>query len=108
MSIDGTSGSAVAGFADCWIQPRLVTSRAQWSLDLARPVDFHADWQRLPETEPYVNALRRRWELFLRHVAEGGPFPWNLDAVVGGVELVQLCMQSCQEQRWVEVPRRVA
>ena len=35
---------------------------------------FRADWQLVPETEPYVNAFRAQWDLFLRHVAEGRRF----------------------------------
>jgi hypothetical protein len=50
MAIDGIGGSAFAGFNYCWIQPRMATPKAQWSLDAARPVDFYTDWQRLPES----------------------------------------------------------
>jgi hypothetical protein len=51
--------------------------------------------QVLPETEPYVNAFRRQWELFLRHVAEeltipvksAGRHRWH---GAGGVVVVEL------------------
>jgi hypothetical protein len=92
MAIDGIGGSAFAGFNYCWIQPRMATPKAQWSLDAAKPVDFYTDWQRLPETEPYVNAFRRQWERFLRHVAEGSPFKWNLQAAAAGVQLAELSL----------------
>ena len=103
MQIDGTNGSAVAGLSHCWIQPHMATPKAQWSLDLANPVDFHADWQRVPETEPYVNAFRAQWEQFLRHVVNGAPFPWTLDAGAQGVRLAALATQSWKERRWVDV-----
>ena len=104
MAIDGIGGSAFAGFNYCWIQPRMATPKAQWSLDAARPVDFYTDWQRLPETEPYVNAFRRQWELFLRRVAEGSLFPWNLQADAAGVQLAELSLQRWQERKWIDVP----
>ncbi len=106
MAIDGTNGSAIAGLKNCWIQPRLATPKAQWSLDAAAPVDFYSDWQLLPETDPYVNAFRLEWELFLRAVVEGSPFPWNLDVAAGGVQLAELSEQSWHEGRWVDVPQK--
>ena len=59
MAIDGIGGSAFAGFNYCWIQPRMATPKAQWSLDAARPVDFYTDWQRLPETEPSTHSVAK-------------------------------------------------
>jgi len=43
-------------------------------------------------------------ELFLRHVAEGSPFPWNLQAAAAGVQLAELSLQSRQERKWIDVP----
>jgi predicted dehydrogenase len=103
MQIDGTQGSAVAGLSHCWIQPRMATPKAQWALDSGNPVDFRADWQRVPETEPYVNAFRAQWELFLRHVAEGAPFPWTLDSGARGVVLAERAIASSREGKWVDV-----
>jgi predicted dehydrogenase len=108
MTIDGTNGSAVAGFNHCWIQPRLATPKAQWSLDVASPVDFYADWQRIPETKPYVNAFRLQWELFLRHVVEGAPFPWTLFKAAAGVQLAELSVESWRSGGWVDVPKIAA
>jgi len=104
MQVDGTDGSAVAGLRHCWIQPRLATPRAQWSLDAAAPIDFRADWQRLPDVEPYINAFRAQWELFLRHVAEGTAFRWSLREGAKGVQLAELAQRSWTERRWLEVP----
>jgi predicted dehydrogenase len=104
MQVDGTLGSAVAGLRHCWIQPHLATPRAQWSLDSAAPIDFLADWQRLPDTEPYVNAFRAEWELFLRHVVDGAPFRWTLREGARSVQLAELAARSAVEGRWVDVP----
>ncbi|MGH6912780.1 MAG: Gfo/Idh/MocA family oxidoreductase, partial [Geminicoccales bacterium] len=102
VTVDGTEGSAVAGLRECRIQPRVATPRAQWSLDVAAPVDFYADWQLVPDTRlPYVNAFRAQWELFLRHVAEGSPFPWNLVQGARGVRLAELALASWHERCWV-------
>jgi predicted dehydrogenase len=108
MTIDGVNGSAVAGFNHCWIQPRLATPKAQWSLDASKPVDFYADWQQIPDTAPYKNAFRLQWELLLRHVVEGGTFPWNLRRAAGGVQLAELSIQSWKSGGWVDVPRIAA
>lgn len=104
MQIDGTGGSAVAGLSHCWIQPHLATPKAQWALDVGKPVDFLADWQRIPETEPYVNAFRAQWELFLCHVTGNTPFPWNLNEGAKGAQMAELAQLSSDEQRWVDVP----
>jgi len=53
---------------------------------------------------PYVNAFRRQWELFLRRVAEGSLFPWNLQADAAGVQLAELSLQRWQERKWIDVP----
>ncbi|MFW6076361.1 MAG: Gfo/Idh/MocA family protein [Hyphomicrobiales bacterium] len=104
MHVDGTHGSAVVGLRDCWIQRREATPRAQWSLDLAQPPDYYADWQKMPEVLPYKNAFRIQWEKFLRHVAEDAPFPWTLYEAAGGVQLAELCQDSWADRRWVNVP----
>jgi len=45
-----------------------------------------------------------QWELFLRHVVSGTPFPWDLMEGAKGVQLAELGRQSWQERRWVDVP----
>jgi hypothetical protein len=99
MAIDGIGGSAFAGFNYCWIQPRMATPKAQWSLDAARPVDFYTDWQRLPETEPYVNAFRRQWELFLRRVAEGAHYSRGICSCRGGKNANGLMFPTSRHKR---------
>ena len=38
----------------------------------------------------YDNAFKVQWELFLRHVVEGGPFRWDLLEGAKGVQLAEL------------------
>jgi predicted dehydrogenase len=104
MQIDGTGGSAVAGLRDCWIQPHAATPKAQWSLDVAEPVDFYKDWQRVPDTSPYVNAFRIQWERFIRHVCEDAPYAGDLGDGARGVQFAELALQSSAERRWLDIP----
>ena len=55
----------------------------------------------------YDNAFKVEWELFLRHVVDGGPFRWNLLEGAKGVQLAELGLQSWRERRFVDVPRAV-
>jgi predicted dehydrogenase len=104
MQVDGTDGSAVAGLNHCYTQRRENTPKGQWSLDVAEPLDFYRDWQKVPEVEPYKNAFRTQWEMFLRHVAEGGDFPWNLRAGAQGVQFAEASEKSWKERRWIDLP----
>ena len=45
------------------------------------------------------------WELFLRHVTEGAPFPAPLLAGAKGLQLVEACYRSDRERRWIDLPR---
>jgi predicted dehydrogenase len=104
MQVDGTKGSAVAGLRDCWIQPRAATPRPVWNPDIPQPIDFWQGWTKLPEQRPYDNAFKAQWELFLRHVVKGDPFPWTLLEGAKGVQLAELGLQSWKERRWLDVP----
>jgi len=42
--------------------------------------------------------------LFLRHVAAGEPFPWNLLEGAKGVGLAEAGRRASRERRWVDVP----
>jgi predicted dehydrogenase len=104
LQVDGTSGSAVAGLRRCWAQAADATPRPVWNPDLDVPVDYRMDWQVVPEPEAPVNAFRAQWELFLRHVADGSPFPWDLIAGARGVQFAELGLEASRDRRWVEVP----
>ncbi len=104
VQVDGTEGSAVAGLRECVLQPSGATPRAQWSLDMAEPIDFHAGWRALPDRGEYKNAFRAQWELFLQHIACGTDFPWDLAAGARGVQLAELAFESWHDRKWVEIP----
>lgn len=104
LQVDGTKGSAVAGLRECWTQHLGQTPKPVWNPDEPSSVDLWGGWTRVPDTEPYPNAFRVQWELFLRHVVCGDPFPWNLLEGAKGVQLAELGLQSWAERRWVDVP----
>ena len=102
--VDGTLGSAVAGLTDCRIQPRVATPKPVWNPDVPQTIDFYDTWQLVPESRAYDNAFKVEWELFLRHVVDGGPFAWNLLEGAKGVQLAELGLQSWRERRFVDIP----
>jgi predicted dehydrogenase len=104
VQVDGTEGSAVAGLRDVWLQPYGATPRPLWNPDVPQPEDFPATWQRMPEQLDCDNAFKAQWELFLRHVVLGEPFPWNLLAGAKGVQLAELALASWRQRCWVRVP----
>jgi hypothetical protein len=42
--------------------------------------------------------------LFLLHIIDEIPFPWNLLEGAKGVQLAELAYQSWHEQKWLKVP----
>ena len=70
--VDGTLGSAVAGLTECYLQPRAATPKPVWNPDVPQTIDFYDTWQKMPANRVYDNAFKAEWELFLRHVVEGG------------------------------------
>jgi predicted dehydrogenase len=102
--VDGTLGSAVAGLTDCWIQPRGATPKPVWNPDVPQTIDFFASWQKLPSNVFYDNAFKVEWELFLRHVVDGGEFRWNLLEGAKGVQLAELGLKSWAQRCFVDVP----
>ena len=101
--VDGTHGSAVAGLTECWTQHRVDTPKPVWNPDIPQAIDFFASWQKMPNNRPYDNAFKAEWELFIRHLYEGTPFPWNLLEGAKGVQLAELGHRSWQERRWIDV-----
>jgi predicted dehydrogenase len=104
FQVDGTHGSAVAGLHRCMIQPRMATPKPVWNPDEPQAMNFLAQWQEVPDTEPYPNGFRAQWERFVRHIEEDAPFPWDLRAGARGVQLAELAMQSWKERRWIDIP----
>jgi predicted dehydrogenase len=104
VHVDGTDGSAVAGLRECWTQGRTDTPRAIWNPDIPQPIGFYESWEKVGEGEHFDNAFKVQWELFLRHVAAGEPFPWDFVEAAHGVQLAELAERSSRERRWLEVP----
>ena len=104
IQVDGTKGSAVAGLRRCWAQPASGTPRPVWNPDEDNLHDYRSDWREVPASEAPENAFKAEWELFLRHVACGDPFPWDLLAGARGVQLAELGVQSWRSGAWVTVP----
>ena len=103
LQVDGTKGSAVAGLRRCWAQPAAATPRPVWNPDEDARYDYRSDWREVPPAAPPENAFKAEWELFLRHVACGDPFPWDLLAGARGVQLAELGRESWRTGRWVGV-----
>jgi predicted dehydrogenase len=103
LQVDGTHGSAVAGLRDCKAQGLAATHRCVWNPDIDNPIKYRDRWERVPDQGPYENAFKAQWELFLRHVVAGTPFPWGLHTGVRGVQLAELGLKSWSDRRWVKV-----
>ena len=104
LQVDGTEGSAVAGLRECWIQHRASTPRPIWNPDVPSEIDYRGGWQPVPDNQRFDNGFKAQWELFLRHVACGEPFPWTLLEGAKGVQLAEAGLQSWRERRWVDLP----
>jgi predicted dehydrogenase len=104
LQVDGTHGSAVAGLRDCKAQALADTPRCIWNPDIDSPTKYRDGWVRVPDQGVYENAFKAQWELFLKHVVTGSPFPWSLQEGAKGVLLAELALKSSSERRWVEVP----
>jgi predicted dehydrogenase len=104
IQIDGTLGSAVGGLHRCFVQPLVATPRPFFDPERPQPMVFDEQWQELPDVEPLRNGYRAGWELFLRHVADGTPFPSPLLEGAKSVQLAEACHQSNRERRWIDLP----
>ena len=104
IQIDGALGSAVCGLHRCFVQPLVATPRPFFDPERPQPMVFDDQWQEIPDIEPLRNGYRAGWELFLGHVAEGGPFPSSLLEGAKSVQLAEACHQSNRERRWIDLP----
>ena len=71
IQIDGTLGSALAGGHKCFVQSLAATPKPVWNVEVPQAMNFDAQWQEVPDNEPFKNSYRWGWEQFLRHVARG-------------------------------------
>lgn len=104
LQVDGTKGSAVAGLRECFTQHYGNTPKPTWNPDIVQPINFYEGWARVPEQEPYDNAFKAQWELFLKHVVKDTPFPWNLSEGAKGVQLAEKGLESWKNRCWVSIP----
>jgi len=104
IQVDGTEGSAVAGLRECVIQHDAFTPKPVWNPDIPSPIDFFETWQTMPTNQVFDNAFKVQWELFLKHVVLGSPFPWTLLEGAKGVQLAELGLESWAQRRWLDVP----
>jgi predicted dehydrogenase len=104
VQIDGSLASAVAGPFGCWTQRLAEAPGGAISAALPQGGSFFDGWTAAPVNATAVNSYRAGWELFLRHVAEDGPFPYSLLQGAKGVQLAQAAYLSKAERRWVNLP----
>ena len=104
MQVDGTLGSAIAGLRECRVQHRVNTPRPVWNPDVPNPIRFRDGWTDVPDNMEFDNGFKVQWEMFLRHVAEDGPWAHGFLEGAKGVQLAELGLKSWSERRWVDVP----
>ncbi|MFD0535419.1 Gfo/Idh/MocA family protein [Actinomadura luteofluorescens] len=104
FQVDGTEGSAVAGLRRCRVQHRSMTPKPVWNPDLPATEDFRSQWQEIPDNTEFDNGFKAQWEMFLRHVADDGPFPWDFYEGARGVQLAELGLRAWREGRRLDVP----
>ena len=104
LQVDGTEGSAIAGLRECKVQHRANTPRAIWNPDIPSPIDFWETWQEVPDNAEFDNAFKVQWEMFLRHVATGGPYVYDFLEGAKGVQLAELGLRSWAQRRWLDIP----
>jgi predicted dehydrogenase len=103
FQVDGTEGSAVAGLRNCRVQHRSATPKPVWNPDLPVTEPFRGQWQEVPDNGEFDNGFKTQWELFLRHVLEDAPFPYDFAAGAGGVRLAEAGLRSSAEGRRIEL-----
>ncbi|MGF1453598.1 MAG: Gfo/Idh/MocA family protein [Opitutales bacterium] len=104
MQVDGTRGTAVAGLREVHIQHYGNTPKPVWNPDEPQPIDFYADWSKVPDQEDIDNGFKAQWEAFIRHVVLDEPYEYDLLRGAQGVQLAELGLQSSKERRWLDVP----
>jgi len=104
IQVDGTQGSAVAGLRDCMIQSYQDTPRPVWNPDVKSSIKYFETWKPYQEDWEYENAFKIQWELFLMHLLNKDPFPWDLLEGAKGVQLAEKAIESWGGRAWVDIP----
>ncbi len=100
IQIDGTEGSAVAGYRSCKVQHRVNTPR---SVAMLCATPAQESWQELPELLETGDPFKTQWEYFLRSVLGQEAFPWDFFAAARGLQLADAALQSSLERRWIPI-----
>jgi len=98
IQIDGTHGSAVAGYHSCKVQHRVNTPHSSAVLSSSPPQD---GWQELPDLPGNPDPFKSQWEAFIRAVVTDSPFPWDFFAAARGMQLAENALKSSHERRWI-------
>ncbi len=104
VQMDGTEGSAVAGPFGCYVQRAADAPAGPMASSLPPTTNFLDGWTKLPMPEQATPSYRAGWELFIRHIMDGAPFPYGLIEGAKGVQLAEAVYRSSRERRWVELP----
>lgn len=107
VQVDGAKGSAVADLRRCQVQFLPMTPRFTWDPDSPQGPEPRRSWALVPDRQSYPNAFRHQWELFIRHVVNGEPFPWDLREAARGVQFAEVALRSAKERRWLDVPELI-
>jgi predicted dehydrogenase len=67
-------------------------------------MNFLDQWIKIPTHQEIDNAFKTQWELFLRHIVNDEPFPWNLLEGAKGVQLAEKGIESWRTRAWVDLP----
>ncbi len=100
MQVDGSNGSAVTGIFDCLTQHATQTPSLVWNAEDRAAADYRASWLSVADLPPLGNAFKVHWELFLRHVCDDMPFPWDFAMAARGIELAEACYRSSANYSW--------
>lgn len=103
LQVDGTKGSAMAGLRECYIQNYENTPRPVWNPDEPQAMNFFENWEKIEDEREYENAFKVQWELFLKHVVIGDPFPNDFLEGAKGIQLAEAGMESWKKRAWVEL-----
>ena len=103
FQVDGTEGSAIAGLRSCRVQHRSMTPKPVWNPDLPVTEPFRQQWLDVPDNEKIDNGFKAQWELFIRHVIEDAPHPYDFRSGARGIAMAEAGLRSSAEGRRVEL-----
>ena len=103
FQVDGTEGSAIAGLRSCRVQHRSMTPKPVWNPDLPVTEPFRQQWLDVPDNEKIDNGFKAQWELFIRHVVEDAPHPYDFRSGARGIAMAEAGLRSSAEGRRIEL-----